>query len=214
MDHRPAIHFLHIGKTGGNAIKSALRPFTESRCIILHSHATRLEDVPVGDRAFFMLRDPLARFVSGFNSRLRKGAPRRTGRWTQGEERAFARFTTPNALAEALGTPEADDAMREIGHVRQHYRYWLRDAAYVAMRDVVLIGRQEHLAADFGRLKCLLDIPDATLPDDPVVAHVTPCGFPVNLSERGKAQLRAWYADDIALYEALTARAHQSTARS
>ena len=200
------IHFLHIGKTGGNAIKTALAPFAEARGLILtHRHAVRLEDVPEEDQVFFSLRDPVTRFISGFNSRLRKGAPRHNSRWTDGEAIAFGRFATPNALAEAIGTSEGDQAMNAIGHVCTFYRTWLRDANYVASRQVIMIAKQETLASDFQRLTALLGLPDARLPDDPVLAHITPPGFETMLSKDGEANVRHWYADDIALYEALVA---------
>jgi len=72
------IHFLHIGKTGGSAIKYALTQYSVSGryAIYLHSHNFRLRDVPIGESVFFFLRDPISRFKSGFYSRQRQGQPR------------------------------------------------------------------------------------------------------------------------------------------
>lgn len=75
------LHFVHVGKTGGTAIKQALLshrlayrhernahklPAGPYGRIHLHKHRFRLGDVPPGDFVFFCVRDPIARFVSGF----------------------------------------------------------------------------------------------------------------------------------------------------
>lgn len=72
---RTNLHFLHIRKTGGTALKNALRahPVTENCVLHLHPHRIRLSDVPVGHRVMLATRDPVSRFVSGFGSRLRQG---------------------------------------------------------------------------------------------------------------------------------------------
>ena len=89
------IHFLHIGKSGGTAIKHALndaKHVESGLSFVLHPHSTRLSDIPVGDKVLFTLRDPLSRFCSGFYSRLRKGQPRYNFEWSEGESRAFSKF--------------------------------------------------------------------------------------------------------------------------
>ena len=57
---RRSLHLLHIGKTGGTALKDALSKYskcTEFR-IVFHSHTFSLMDVPRGEKVFFFLRDP------------------------------------------------------------------------------------------------------------------------------------------------------------
>jgi hypothetical protein len=202
-------HVLHVRKTGGSAVRSALEPVAAAFGVVLHSHATALRDVPTGDDVVVFLRDPFARFVSGFNSRLRCGRPRYDNTWTDGEARAFTAFRTPSDLGEALGSsdPErvrkAHDAMRAIRHVNSSYRDWFTLPEIEARRsDIVLLGLQETLAADFEELKKRLRLPDeVTLPSDPVLAHRTPPGFDTSLSEAARAALARWYADDLALYD-------------
>ena len=50
-------HFLHVGKTGGTAVKEALRNHLDSGryTIKLHRHKTTLADVPKGEKVFFFL---------------------------------------------------------------------------------------------------------------------------------------------------------------
>ena len=58
-------------------MKAALAPLTTegSYEIVLHSHDCELRQIPSGDKVFFTVRDPIDRFVSGFNSRKRRGQP-------------------------------------------------------------------------------------------------------------------------------------------
>ena len=83
---REVVHLLHIGKTGGTALKTALAgAASPTHVLILEDHPTRLRSVPVGERVAFFVRDPLTRFVSGFLSRQRKGRPRYFHDWSAEE---------------------------------------------------------------------------------------------------------------------------------
>jgi len=203
-------HFLHVGKTGGTAVKHALQPFADRFGIALHEHGTTLLEVPGGEHFFFFLRDPVTRFVSSFNSRKRCGRPRYEQPWTADERWAFGKFATPDELAKNLSSADpavaeaAALAMRRIGWVRAGYDRWFigRDWLLSRLRDLRFIGMQESLAADFETLKRLLRLPaECRLPDDPVAAHRTPAGLERDLSEAAVANLRRWYAADIAFYE-------------
>ena len=196
-----ALHFLHVGKTGGSSVKEAIAGWPG---ITLHPHGIRLADIPVGEPVFFTIREPLARYVSAFNSRLRAGRPRYDVAWSEGEARAFALFTTPDQLAVAVGRrdPAAIAAMRDITHLNQPLSWWF-SAAELARRagDIVAILLQAELAADFDHPKRRLAL-TGELPTDSVAAHVTPASFDRRLSEAGAAALRRWYSDDVALFQA------------
>ena len=140
------IHFLHIGKTGGSAIKEALkRGIKEQEIykkvnrlkdgrildikdlsgefdqIVMHGHGTSLKDIPETDWFFFCIRDPISRFVSGFYSRQRQGKPRYDIPWNAKEERAFQHFESPNSLAEGLSSSSANirgKATRAMQNIR------------------------------------------------------------------------------------------------
>jgi len=226
---RQCVHMLHIGKTGGTAMKTAFRQIAD-RVLVTYSHGRRtvkasfrqarggrdlvlrlhphnftLRNVPVGDKVFFFVRDPLARFVSGFYSRKRQGQPRRLKRWTPAEATAFARFETPNALGGALASQDpsireaAVAAMRGITHVQSSYWDWFRDSAYFESRlnDILFIGFQETLDDDFEILKSLLNLPShARLPADDVTSHRSPRGLDRTLDDTAEAAVRKWYARD------------------
>lgn len=204
---RGRTHFLHIRKTGGMALKAALRPAAAKFDIVLHDHNTTLADIPVGERVFFTVREPAARFVSGFNSRLRQGRPLFNNEWTEGEATAFARFPTPNELAEALSSKDsrthanALTAMREIRHVNAPLSLTLRSPEFVAERiaGIVWILFTEMLAADFDELKQRLGLPGTlSLPNDEVASHRTPAGLATELSPLGRRNIDGWYAADKA----------------
>lgn len=171
-------------------------------------------DVAPPDGVVFSVREPIERFVSGFNTRLRKGWPRRVGGdWEREDERrAFARFQSANGLGEALSDPELGDAAREamaaIGHVRHSLKKWLKSADYVAERagDIRMVCLTKELDAGFEHVKRLLDLPAGlTLPRDEIGTHRTPDGFDRTLSPLAATNLTAWYADDFPIYEACLA---------
>jgi len=208
---KQTVHFLHIGKTGGTALKEALAKVPGKKYrIITHRHATTLRDVPHGDKVIFFVRDPISRFVSGFYSRQRRGMPRYNFPWSKEEAEAFAYFSTPNQLALALSSSDpaikeaALEAMQAIRHVNTHYSYWLISREYLLSRrkSILFIGTQENLEEDFEIIKKILELPNnVQLPNDPVKAHRNPPNVDRNLDPEAIANLSEWYAEDHELYK-------------
>ncbi len=202
----PPLHFLHIGKSGGTAIKHALGPIAPIANVVFHPHWIQLGRIPTGERVFFFLRHPLSRFISGFYSRQREGRPRYVAKWTPDEAEAFGHFRTPGELAGALSAnnaavrESAERAMRGIGHVRARYWDWLVDPSYLQSRagDLYFIGLQENLTDDFATLKARLGIaPGVSLPDDDINAHRNPTSLDRSLDEQASRNLADWYAEDF-----------------
>jgi hypothetical protein len=206
------VHFLHIGKTGGTAVKHALKGHVDTGYykVQLHPHGVRLRDIPVGEKVFFILRDPISRFISGFNSRKRKGQPRHHFPWSPGEEIAFKLFDTPNALGKALLSENEEirnravEAMHSIQHVNSTYSNWLESRPYFLSRiaDIFSIGFQETLAADFAILKKKLGLPETVdLPQDEVQSHRSPRDLDTHLDKEVIENLQRYYADDYDFIE-------------
>jgi hypothetical protein len=216
------LHFIHIGKTGGTALKRGLRRSrlaywasddprevreTPYGRIQLHHHGFRIHDVPPGDYAFFCLRDPVDRFLSAFFSRLNKGQPRYYFEWTDGERRAFEAFPTPQRLAAALAGDDADGrahaerALRDIHHAGFMTRLVGSPTQLRSRLDqVVYIARQETLATDWEQLKALLQLPtEAALPTGRRQAHRRDPSLDATLDPAGTAALRRWYRRDYLL---------------
>lgn len=217
---RRKVHFLHIGKTGGTAVKDALvgQRLTPHYIVRLHSHDTTLADVPSDELAFFFLRDPVDRFVSGFYSRRRQSLPRFYVPWSAAEEAAFERFETADQLATALSSATASDrtaaeeAMNSIGHVKTPYSFWLGTPQYLSERrkSLLFIGFQESLERDFALLSARLALPSGVrLPEDDGRSHRTPSGYNRTLSEEARSNLTGWYAADYELLAASKALAEE-----
>jgi hypothetical protein len=211
-DGRPPLNVLHIGKTGGTALKHVLREHqSASRYqLLFRGHDVTLADVPKGEQFMFLIRDPLTRFVSAFNGRLREDRPRYHYPWRDEEKVAFAIFKTPDQLAVALSSDDAtertqaEQAMHGIGHVNTPYTFWFEDDRTFRSRleDVFFIGLQDRLDEDFESLKRKLALPEAArMPGDETVAHKTPAGFDHQLSDVGRANLERWYAWDVAFVQ-------------
>ena len=205
------LHVFHIGKTGGTALKEALLEHRDSAAydLLLHGHAVTLADVPAGEKYMFVLREPLSRFVSAFNGRLREDQPRYRYPWREEEKVAFAIFKTPDALATTLSARDrrerrqAEAAMRGIGHVNTSYAYWFGSEKAFRRRlsDLFFIGFTDRLDDDFEALKPKLGLPeDARLPHDETVAHRAPAGSASELSEVARSNLERWYEWDVAFF--------------
>ena len=209
---KPALHFLHIGKTGGTAVIDVLRRHRVSGAYFIydHPHFFKLSNVPEGEAAFFFVRDPMTRFISGFNSRLRQGRPRHDLPWSAAEKRTFSEFDTPNALALALSSPEegkrqrAVAAMRTTMHIGDSYWFWFGDEAYLRSRweDIFFVGSQEQLSNDFARFRELAGLPaSAQLPSDELRSHKSPAEYDRSLDPEARVNLQRWYRRDFEFLE-------------
>lgn len=209
---RENVHILHINKTGGTALKYALKPHpvTQRYVIVLHRHRTKLRDIPRGDRVFFFLRDPLTRFSSGFYSRKQPRKPDYYPDQTADEKIAYEYFETPNSLATALSSEDAQEreraikAMHSIRHVQRHCWEWFESKSYFLSRlpDIFFIGFQENLTEDFEGLKSKLGLPSSVeLPTDDKNAHRNPPHIDKRLDEKAITNLKNWYAKDYEFIE-------------
>ncbi len=197
-------HLIHISKTGGSVLRDVFKSLGKRTGIVPHGHGRKLHEIPSDERAFFIVRDPVKRFVSGFNSRLRKGQPLRFHDWNEKERVTFARFASAGDLARGLASddPAAREAMDSMIHTRRTQASWIGTVEQLeTMLDrVVFVGHQPTLTADFELLKKRLGVdPAVALPSDER-AHATPEGFDTALDEAGREAVADWYAEDYRLY--------------
>ncbi len=210
IQNKTIVHFLHIGKSGGTAVKAALgnkdKPLKcNDYYIFSHPHNYTLMHTCKGEKVFFFVRDPIDRFISGFYSRQRKGRPRIYREWSKGEKIAFEHFGTPNELGMALSSENTDrkqqaiDAMKSIYHVKSSYWDWFKNPDYLLSRldDIAFVGTQKNLNDDFLRLKKTFNLPESIkLPQDNVNTHKNPDNLDKRLDSQAIANLKKWYADD------------------
>lgn len=207
---------LHIGKTGGTAAKTVLRASRDlgvGEPVTFFKHEEGLAAIAEGDlcaRLMFFIREPVDRFISAFNSRLRKGYPRHNSTWSVREEVAFAHFKTPNALAEGLGSDDPEirevavGSMMSIMHLRRSYEHYLGSVALLEQEKdrIHFIGATESFDDDFSLMRRMLRIPDdIVLPTDDYGAHRTPDGFERTVSDAGRRNVRDYYQTDFAIYD-------------
>jgi len=200
------VNFIHIDKTGGTAIRHALERSGTNK-VIFHNHSKTLADFyeQSDEEVFFFVRDPIEKFISGFNSRKRRGFPRFNNAWTENERIAFSMFDKPNDLAEALGSEGAEFAMKNIRRVANSLAHYLISPEMIMkMRhQIIFVGEQSCLDHDFLTLKKILDLPEEVLlPSDPVVSHITPEGFDTQISDRARSNLMSWYKADFDIFKA------------
>ena len=207
------VHFLHIRKTGGTAIKSALEhaQSTPNAVIYTHPHRVCLADIPRRHKVMFALRDPVDRYVSGFMSRYHQGAPAHSVPWSQEEAKVFARFHTPESLAFALDSAhpaydEAIHAMKVVSHLNCLQWNWLGDERLFEERstDFLWVGQLRTLQADFEELREFLQLPAGiTLPHEERAANRSSNISHTErvMSSQAEKNVQDWYAEDYRLIE-------------
>lgn len=225
------VHFIHIEKTGGSALKTALKTSMEeallSYCFIndkytvfFHKHDITLRNIPRGEKVIFTLRDPVSRFVSGFYQRRKQELSKYNDwPWTPEEADAFERFYTADDLAISLSSKDnsikeaAHKAMASIGHVNNSYLDYFESNQYFLSRlsDILFVCFQETLDEDFECLKEILCLSkDSFLPFDDKKANKRPITYTSKVSEDSIRNLTLWYRKDFSFMALCRANANVS----
>lgn len=206
---------LHIGKTGGtaaNAVLKANNKLDVGEKVACYKHKVGLRDVHddnMCERLMFFIREPVSRYISSFNSRLRMGYPRHHGEWSPREEVAFKHFKTPNQLAEALSSDDTETrelavgAMMGIRHLRRAYEHYLDSVELLEKEKdrIYFIAATETFGPDFDLMRRMLGVsPEIELPTDDYGAHRTPDGFEKTVSELGRKNVQDYYKTDYEIY--------------
>ena len=127
--------FLHIPKTGGSSIVDFLTNIsykTVSRpAILFHSWNMDLIREYFPDmKIICLIRDPLERTISGFQSRLRMGQPKYMQPWRSEEAAAFSIFGDVESFLDALlmddefSRSATDYALRNIISLSWNYQHY------------------------------------------------------------------------------------------
>jgi hypothetical protein len=218
---RPDVGFMHIPKTGGSGIQELCRKLAANGqpfpCCFPHRWTfgeihRRFPKI----RVALILRDPLERTISSFNSRLRQGRPTYQSPWKPAEAAAFAHFPDIRRYLDAL---IADDdlslsacayAQRHVRHLHWNYRYYFGNAEAVRENaaSITLLGRIEETDAFIDAL-----LAEAGLAPESVAglyerrheAQIRPSKVLAGYSEGDIARMRAHLADEYAIYHALLA---------
>lgn len=209
----PPICLLHIGKTGGSYLKSVLKHNADilpSNLRLLKHNATLMgtrEKLGANRKLAFIVRNPEARFISAFNSRLRQGRPSYQVSWSADEAAAFLWFETANDLAEGLASENervksaAIFAMHAISHVAKGYEFYLGGILELEKEkaNIVVCLDIADLTPRLPEILDALGVSGAKLPDAPR-HHNDPTG-PTGLSEKGQQALKQYWDREYRIYE-------------
>lgn len=204
------VHFLHISKTGGTAVKSSLgwNRINSKNLFLFQGHDFTLKNLNENDSFILFVREPLSRYISGFYSRKRKGLPVRFNEWSKEEKIAFENFKTPNDLAEAIYSIDkniqsvAQKAMKDIHHVKTSFYDWVVDNETFkeGFDKLFYLGFQENFEKDFNEMCEKLGF-NVELEKSLEKAHVADKNEDRFLSETAIKNLKEWYKRDVLFYE-------------
>lgn len=223
---------LHVPKTGGTALKDALRPLTRERMdalgirsaphVLGHRRSfSAFRDANLEGGTFsFVFRDPIGRYVSAFYEMMRQGRPyKRQGAklWSRGEFVAFLWFKEPNDLFEALGSTDdrmvsaAVTAFHEILALQWDHVWMLGTVEEFTpkLRNVRHFCPIEDLVTDLPRFLELRSDADMTAIRALMMAARPAPEAPAPLSDVAIANLRAFRPEEFRLYDFLVERHRQ-----
>lgn len=152
--------FLHIPKTGGTSMVALGNKLVNDGYSfpVNFGHSWNIEEIHDNFpkmKIAVMLRDPLERIISGFNSRLRQGRPSYNAVWTPQEAAAFAILPSAKHLLDAI--LHEDDysisavayAFKHILHLKWNYCYYFKNTD-VLKNHISMIHLIGHMA-DFDK---------------------------------------------------------------
>lgn len=217
--HGAGLGFLHIPKTGGSGIVTLGRKLVKAGepFPVCFSHGWSLADVHARYpkmRVALVVRDPLERAISGFNSRLRQGRPTYSGLWKPGEAVAFALFPDVERWLDALISDDEWSisacayARRHVSHLRWNYRFYFRNPQTVKKHAdrIALVGRIEETDGFIEALTAEAGIAPARLAGLYKRRHEAPVATARVLDRYGAgdvARMRERLSGEYAIYEAL-----------
>lgn len=157
-DELSNINFLHIQKTGG---RSLTRYIKMKRLPIVCNHYIINVNKPL-DNLFFIIRDPITRYVSGFNHMffiVNELISHWSDIYGKKEQYNFfyKYFPTPNILAESITSHNvvkrklAFEAFEYINCIKNSYNKWFEK---IKLKDIQYILRFERLQTDINDIFC------------------------------------------------------------
>jgi hypothetical protein len=220
----PSHGYLHIGKAGGSSTTDMFLALNAAgeKTPMMFGHDWRCQDIlrrHPDMKLAFVIRDPLERIISGFNSRLRQGRPRNNSPWTDSEAAAFSLFRSSDSFIQSCLSDQPFDisavnyALGAISHLRRGYAYHFGSPDYIddiadriyCVRDITqLSDTREFLEGLLSPLSADVDKALAAYE----VKHSASKGAGSTLSDMSAAQLeklRQVLASEYEIYDRLLA---------
>lgn len=214
----PPIVFMHVPKTGGTYLLQVLTHNLMLRdrphlyyCAHQRTAAEATAMYGPNRRLAIVLRDPVDRFVSAYNSRLAEGRPGYVVPWSPEETRLFTKFPDIHAYARGLVSPlpkrraAAALGFRQVGMLGRGYLklFGTLDGVRADLPKLALCLPMDQIDPRMDAIMESLGMGDYDLPDKPFANRGTP-QKPLNLLER--TALRRLLRDEYAAYDLLVSR--------
>jgi hypothetical protein len=211
-DQTNDICVLHVGKAGGNYLRSILRHNKQHWTNPLHLMGPRTNLVRTAkkfgtDRKLaFIIRDPASRFVAAFNTRAAQDRPYDEKPWTPEEAIAFRWFETAEDLAKALCSDKpvelsaAKFAMLHIGHMDETYTSCFGTAANLIeeIPNIAVCIDLPHLDDKLPSVMKRLGLNHFEMPEEPKRNQASEVAEALSMEAR--AGLRCHWHEEFRLY--------------
>jgi len=156
------VYLLHVNKTAGTSVFAAVQNlgrYSRSGYIVPLPHRFGFRDIPERYKVALFVRNPAARYASGFENTQRAGFPAYEMVLSSKEEMVFRNFPTFQELIDATNSsdPEkralSESAWSTLFHLRMNYRHYFGDIDYLRSQldRIVFVGEQEDFAEDWKR---------------------------------------------------------------
>ncbi|MCB1485958.1 MAG: sulfotransferase family 2 domain-containing protein [Bauldia sp.] len=224
--------FLHIPKTGGSGVGRFLAGIAKevegARVPIRLSHAWTAKKILKFHpeiKIHFLIRDPIERLVSAFQTRLREGAPGLGPAWRVGEAAAFAFFSDPSQWMLALISDDnrlksaAYFTLQNVRLLRLNYVHFFESPEYLAtIRDNLGVVTPIERTGEFLDAMCHISGVDPTMIERHYsqfrVSKVRSADFVEQLTDKERQRLMQVFQPDYAIYDYLQAYAQTALSPS
>ena len=216
---RKRLHFVHLGRTGGSTIRNCLirlNNFQKKYYFNYYGHLFKFHHLGKNSKYFFTIRDPINRFISGFNVRKNLAQlenttdPKKINKYKISikEQESFKNFSSANHLAESIYSNDlsirnkAMIAMNNIKHIKDTYISSL-NKEYLIKNKPFFVIESEKLEEDFfklcNKLKCKkIDLPLKNISKN---YRKGKDSDDKKLSDLAISNFKKWYKKDIELYK-------------
>ncbi len=217
--HVSELAFLHIPKTGGTAITVFLNDLCEHSYSIplklphawtLRQLVSEYPQTKVG----FLIRDPLERTISSFNSRLRQGRPTWGHKWSPGEGASYSIFrTVENFLKASLSDDDFDISAVRFAHdhislLKFNYVHYFESPHFIQehIGHIGYVGEISNSLEFWKQFFGKLDVPENFITEHFAYKHVakkTTEEILSAFSDEEIRKLRSTLAEEYAIYNSL-----------
>jgi hypothetical protein len=222
--------YMHVGKTAGTSLSRLLVGLNQKgyKTPIVLQHKWTLPMAMIrfpNAKIAVVLRDPLERIVSGFNSRLRQSNEGKPILWSQGEAISFSLFNNAGQFLDACLSDDefkrsaARFASKEIRHINRGYQYHFVSPELVAKEAgrFYCFGDMASLGEFATALLAPLGSSPAMVEGGLGVHHVSRTNSVSEFARYGEediAKLRGFFHGEYAVYNALQAAKEKHAART